>query len=347
MFKTEDLEKEKLFGKTVDEIKAIVKKYKLGIDTPRKIYTWLYRTDISCFDEMTDIDEKAISILKENFDFGLTSISNVQTSIDGTKKYLFSYSDNKYVETAYIPEEDRATLCISSQVGCKMGCEFCMTAKQGFQCNLTANQILNQIRSIPERKNITNIVFMGMGEPFDNTEEVFKALNIILDQRCFAVAAKRVTVSTIGVLPGIKRLFEDTSCQLAISLHNAFPEERKLQMPVENAYSINDIRDYLLTLTPNKQQKVFFEYILFKGINDTIEHAQKLSEFLDGLKCKVNLIKFHPIPNSKLESSDPEVMEQFRNYLSEKGVVTTFRKSRGEDILAACGMLSTREQVGK
>ena len=225
-----------------------------------------------------------------------------------------------------------------------MNCLFCMTGKQGYTASLTANQILNQIYSIPERDTLTNVVFMGMGEPFDNLDEVLKALTILTADYGYKWSPKRITVSSVGLKKGLRRFIEESDCHLAISLHSPIPEQRASLMPAERAYSITDIVDLLHNYDFSKQRRLSFEYIMFKGVNDSMLHAKELVRLLRGLDCRINLIRFHAIPNVDLEGSSMNVMIDFRDYLTKNGIFTTIRASRGEDIFAACGMLSTAKE---
>ncbi len=333
-----------LLGKTLNELKEIVISLNLPSFTAKQITEWLYKKRIFDVEQMTNISVKNRAIIGEHFCIGTTAPVQVMESSDGTKKYLFKVSKG-YIESVYIPEEDRATLCISSQVGCKINCLFCMTGKQGFSGNLSVAEILNQIVSIPEADKLTNIVFMGMGEPFDNTIEVLKALEILTSDHAYAWSPKRITVSTIGLIPGMKIFLEKSNCHLAVSLHNPFHEERLQLMPSEKAYSIQEIVDLLKKYDFSHQRRISFEYIMFKGGNDTIRHAKELVYLLSGLECRINLIRFHEIPGVNLQTSEDEKIIRFRDYLSANGITTTIRKSRGEDILAACGMLSTQQKI--
>ncbi len=265
--------------------------------------------------------------------------------MDGTKKYLFPTQNNKFVEAAYIPEETRSTLCVSSQVGCKMGCLFCMTGKQGFQSNLTAGEIVNQVRNLPERENLTNIVYMGMGEPLDNLDELMKSLEIFTADWGFAWSPKRITVSTIGIVPAMKTFLENSQCHLAVSMHTPFDEERKKLMPIQTVYPLQEVIETIRSFDFGKQRRVSFEYIMFDGINDTPRHVKEMARILNGIRCRVNLIRFHPIPNTPLLGSSEEAIEKFMVGLNAKGIRTTIRASRGLDIYAACGLLSTKELV--
>jgi 23S rRNA (adenine2503-C2)-methyltransferase len=270
--------------------------------------------------------------------------SQESASVDGTKKYLFTTPDGNFIETVYIPDEDRHTLCVSSQVGCKMNCLFCMTGKQGFTSNLSAAEILNQILSVPEADKLTNLVFMGMGEPMDNLPNLLRALEILTADYGYAWSPRRITVSTIGVIPKMKIFLEHTKCHLAISMHSPFTDERLKIMPVEKPFPIAEVLAELKKHDFSHQRRVSFEYIMFDGFNDSMRHAVEMVRLLKGIDCRVNLIRFHAIPNVDLKTSNEDKMVFFRDYLTSNGITTTIRKSRGEDIFAACGMLSTLEK---
>ena len=337
--------KPSLLGKTLKELEAIALEAGLQKFVAKQIASWLYKKNVTTIDEMTNLSIKARQILGEKFDLGRSNNVKVQESIDGTKKYLYPALNGKFIEAAYIPDKDRATLCISSQVGCKMGCLFCMTGKQGFQGQLTATEIINQISSLPEFEKLTNIVYMGMGEPFDNIEEVLKSLEILTSAYGFAMSPKRITVSTIGIVPGMKRFLTESSCHLAISMHTPFDEERKQLMPIQVVYPLKEVLNEIRNFNFGLQRRVSFEYIMFKGVNDSQRHIKELAKILNGIKCRINLIKFHPIPDTPLESSEISTIEWFRDSLNEKGIITTIRQSRGQDIYAACGLLSTKQLV--
>ncbi len=336
--------KQLLFGKTLNELIEITASAGMPGFTARQISDWLYKKHVSSVDEMTNLSLKARERLGNKFEVGRTAHSKVQVSVDGTKKYLFPVEQHKYVEAAYIPEKERATLCISSQVGCKMGCLFCMTGKQGFQGQLSPGDILNQVASLPERDALTNIVYMGMGEPFDNIDNVLKSLEILTSDWGYALSPRRITVSTIGIIPAMKTFLENSEAHLAVSMHTPFDDERKALMPVESVYPLEDVIREIKSFDWGRQRRISFEYIMFKGINDSDRHINELSRMLEGLRCRINLIRFHPIPDSPLESSDDETITRFRDKLSKRGITTTIRASRGEDIYAACGLLSTKEQ---
>lgn len=336
--------KKTLFGKTLSELEQYISEKKFPKFTAKQIADWLYKKNISSINEMSNLSKKQRALLNEDFELGLNTPVKVQTSIDGTKKYLYQISDNRFIEAAYIPDKERATLCISSQVGCKMGCVFCMTAKQGFQQNLTSNEILNQIKSLPEFEKLTNIVYMGMGEPFDNTEEVLKSIEILSSNYGFGMSPRRITVSTIGIIPGMKQFLEQSDAHLALSLHTPFDNERRVLMPVETKYPLKTIMKELREWDFGRQRRISFEYIMFKGFNDTEKHAKELVRLLSGMKTRLNLIKYHAIPGIMYQGSSREQMEKFQNILKAKGIMTTIRTSRGEDIYAACGLLSTKEK---
>lgn len=334
---------EPLLGKTLDELKNITSELGLPGFTAKQIADWLYKKKVTTIEQMTNLSLKAREALAEKYTIGCAGPSDAQKSIDGTIKYLFKTGGNKFIESVYIPTEDRATLCVSSQVGCKMNCLFCMTGKQGFNGNLSSNEIINQIQSIPESDKLTNLVFMGMGEPLDNFDELKKVLQILTASWGYAWSPKRITVSSIGHKQGLIRLLEETDVHVAISLHSPFPAERLEIMPIEKAFPMLDILELLKQYDFSKQRRLSFEYIVFKGYNDTMRHADELIRLLKGMDCRMNLIRFHAIPNVDLKSSDMRTMEAFRDRLNSKGVICTIRSSRGEDIFAACGMLSTEK----
>ncbi len=335
--------KEPLFGKTLSQLIDLVDEQKMPAFTAAQIADWLYKKPVSSIQEMTNISKKHRDVLDSKYSFGLSDPVKVQESVDGTKKYLYQSAMGKFIEAAYIPEYSRSTLCVSSQVGCKMGCLFCMTGKQGFQGQLSAGEIVNQIRSLPERDQLTNIVYMGMGEPFDNLEGVMQSLEILTSDWGFAMSPKRITVSTIGIIPAMKVFLEKSNSHLAVSLHSPFEDERRKLMPVENVYSLPEVLKTIKEFPLGKQRRISFEYIVFKDLNHSQKHANELAKILNGIRCRINLLYFHPIPNTPLEAPTAEVIETFKRALEAKGLTTTIRKSRGQDIYAACGMLSTKE----
>ena len=342
---TMEVQKTHLLGKTLDELKAIAKETGMPSFTGGQMAKWLYEQHVSSIDDMTNISKRNRESLDERFDIGCAAPIDAQRSKDGTVKYLFPTENGKFVETVYIPEDDRATLCVSSQVGCKMNCLFCQTGKQGFQGNLTVTDILNQIYSLPERDKLTNIVFMGQGEPMDNLDNVLRATEILTAKYGYAWSPKRITVSSVGVRNKLQRFLEESECHVAISLHSPFAEQRAELMPAQKGMPIEDVVELLRNYDFSHQRRLSFEYIVFGGLNDTKEHAREIIRLLKGLYCRVNLIRFHKIPNVPLHEASEERMEEFRDYLTSHGVFTTIRASRGQDIFAACGLLSTAKQV--
>jgi len=336
--------KEKLYGKTLNDLIAVTKRVGLPGFAAKQMADWLYKKEISTVDEMTNLSKKMREILSSDYEIGLSEPVRSSESSDGTKKYLFMVLNNKFIETAYIPDNDRATICVSSQSGCKMGCVFCMTGRQGFQGNLSSNEILNQFRSLPEFRNLTNMVFMGMGEPLDNLNEVLKSLDILTSDWGYGWSPTRITVSTVGLVNTIGAFLEKSRCHLAISLHSPFDEERRELMPVQRTNTIKEILDIIRNFDFNSQRRVSFEYILFEGLNDTPRHIRELARILNGIKCRINLIKFHQVPGSSFRSPDDKSVTEFKEALNAKGILTTIRASRGVDIQAACGLLSTLEQ---
>jgi len=338
------MQKEKLYGKTLNELIAVTRRTGLPGFAARQISDWLYKKEILSIEEMTNLSKKFRKLLSVNYELGLSSPVNMSESSDGTRKYLYKVLNDKYIETAYIPDNEHATICVSSQAGCRMGCVFCMTAKQGFQGNLSSNEILNQFRSLPEFRNITNMVYMGMGEPLDNINEVLYSLDILTNEWGYGWSPTRITVSTVGLVTGIKEFLEKSRCHLAVSLHSPFDEERRMLMPVQRTNTVKEVLDIIRNFDFNSQRRVSFEYILFKGMNDTSRHIKELARILNGIKCRINIIRFHPVPGSQFQSPDTETTIKFKEALNAKGILTTIRASRGLDIMAACGLLSTLEQ---
>ncbi len=339
--------REHLFGLTLEELKAVCQNLGLPSFTGGQLAEWLYKKEVCSFEEMTNLSLKARALLSEKYDAGISPPVDVQESVDGTKKYLFPALQGKFIETAYIPDGKRSTVCVSSQVGCKMGCLFCMTGKQGFQGNLSSGEILNQYRSIPEWRSITNLVYMGMGEPLDNLEEVLRSLEVLTSDWGFALSPRRITVSTIGITPSMLEFLNRSNAHLAVSLHTPFDDERRKLMPVQQVYPLKEVLKEIRSWDFGRQRRVSFEYILFKDFNDSPKHVNELSRILHGIRCRVNLIRFHPIPDTPLESPDEETINSFKEKLNAKGILSTIRASRGQDIWAACGLLSTKKLADK
>ena len=333
-----------LFGMTLARLGEVVAELGMPRYAASQLASWLYVRSASSWEEMTDLSKRNRQRLAEHYQIGRFDFVGVQSSTDGTKKYLFPTLQGAYIESAYIPDKDRATLCVSSQSGCRMGCRFCMTARQGFSHHLTSGEILNQMRSIPESETLTNMVYMGMGEPLDNWTNVADSLEVLTAPWGYAWSPTRITLSTVGIIPFLHKFLSESKVHLAVSLHNPIGEQRRELMPVEQKYPIAEVVEVLRHYDFSHQRRVSFEYIMFRGWNDTSAHIQALSRLLGGLKCRVNLIRFHAIPDAPLEGSDEATMIRFRDALTRKGIITTIRASRGEDIQAACGLLSTLEQ---
>ena len=350
--------KKKLLGKTPEELRNVAVECGLPPYAGGQIAQWLYTKRVRSIDRMTNISKAGREKLSENYEVGAVEYADCQISSDGTKKYLFPVtcawssvsgaveSDNSgrvessCVEAVMIPDQDRKTLCVSSQAGCKMGCRFCMTGRQGFHGNLSAADILSQFISVDESEELTGTVFMGMGEPLDNYDNVRRAIEVLTADWGFGWSPKRITLSSVGIIPQLRRYLDETRCHLAISLHNPFPDERAEMMPVQKAYNLNEILTLIREYDFTGQRRVSFEYTMFAGWNDDKRHADALVRLLSGLECRVNLIRFHRIPDFPYDTSADKVIEMFRDRLNRAGIMSTIRASRGEDILAACGMLA-------
>lgn len=337
-------EKKCLLGMTLAELTDVVVELKLPKFTAKQIADWIYVKRVTEIDDMTNISIRNRDILKEKFEVGVSLPIQTQVSVDGTEKLLFKTNEGRLIESVLIPDDERLTLCISSQVGCKMNCDFCMTGKMGFGANLSVNEILNQVYSSPNSEALTNIVFMGMGEPLDNYENVIKAIEILTADYGLAWSPRRITLSTIGVTPMLERFLEESQCHLAVSLHSPISEQRQSIMPIEKKYPIEEVIELLKKYDWSKQRRLSFEYIMFDDVNDSLIYARELVKLLSDITCRVNLIRFHAIPGSLLKTASDDAMVRFRDFLTSKGIISTIRASRGEDISAACGMLSTEKQ---
>ena len=332
--------KQKLLGMTLAELKSAAQACGLKPFVGAQLADWLYAKRVRSWDRMVNISKAARETLAARYELGISDPVGTAVSSDGTKKYLFKVAENNYVESVMIPDEDRNTLCVSSQAGYKMGCTFCMTGRQGFHGQLDAADILNQFLSIDEASTLTNAVFMGMGEPLDNYDTVARVIEVLTAPWGFAWSPKRITLSTIGVLPALKRFLDEQRCHLAVSLHNPFPEERLEMMPAQRAWDIRAVLDLIREYDFTGQRRVSFEYTMFAGFNDDKRHADALIRLLRGLECRVNLIRFHKIPDFPYDCASDAAMEAFRDRLNNHQILCTIRSSRGEDILAACGMLA-------
>lgn len=335
-----------LLGMSLYELKEVAKTLGLPAFAGGQIAKWIYTQHVKSIDDMTNISKAGREKLKEAYVIGSMPHLHRLESKDGTVKYLFPTTSGKSVETVFIPEKDRATLCVSSQVGCKMNCLFCQTGKQGFEGSLPASDILNQIYSLPESERLTNIVFMGQGEPMDNLDNVLRATEVLTAPYGYAWSPKRITVSSVGVKNKLKRFLDESECHVAISMHSPFHEQRMQLMPAERGMSIESVVELLRNYDFSHQRRLSFEYIMFGGLNDSTEHAKEIIKLTRGLDCRVNLIRFHKIPDVDLKGCDEHKMEAFRDYLTAHGVFTTIRASRGQDIFAACGLLNTAHRKG-
>lgn len=333
------------------ELENVVKSGGMPKFTASQIAKWIYEKKVTDFSEMRNISKKNQQWLSENYVIGREKANMRQKSIDGTVKYLFKVDTGKSIEAVYIPDKERATLCVSSQVGCKMNCYFCATGKMGFKANLSAAQIMNQILSVDDlshgensgQKELTNIVFMGMGEPLDNFPALLRTIEILTAPWGFGWSPKRITVSTIGKMPELKDLLDKTQVHVAISVHTADNHQRESMMPAQKAFPITSVMKMLSSYDFSHQRRLSLEYIMWRGVNDDIAHAEMLVRLIGKINCRVNLIRFHAIPGVDLHPCSEERMLMFRNFLNSHGITATIRASRGEDIMAACGMLSTKK----
>ena len=336
------VEKIPLLGMTPDELKSVAAEVGLPAFAAKQLLQWVYQKGVASIDEMTNISKAARERMAERYEIGQQAPLAEQHSKDGTAKYLFATRAGGRVETVFIPDDERGTVCVSCQEGCKMACKFCMTGQQGFQGQLTVTDILNQIYALPERERLTNIVFMGQGEPMDNLDAVLETTRHLMADYGWAWSPRRITVSTVGLRKGLKRFLDESPCHLAISLHNPFPEERAAIIPAERSYPLVEMLDLLREYDWTGQRRLSFEYIVFGGQNDSNRYARELVRLLSGIECRVNLIRWHKIPDSPFNEADPVRMTAFRDYLTHRNVRCTIRASRGQDIDAACGLLNTK-----
>ena len=352
-----------LLGMTLEQLQALCAAEVFPRFAAKQLCDWLYRHRVDSIDRMTNLSLAQRARLAEIAYVGRHAPVNCQVSKDGTKKYLFEVSPN-HIETVYIPDADRATLCVSCQAGCRMNCRFCSTGQNGFHGNLTAGDILNQLfevekyapdtHAITQSGNnaITNIVFMGMGEPMDNLDAVLDACRVLTAPWGLGWSPKRITVSTVGVIPAMRRFIAECQCHLAVSLHNPVAAERERLMPVQRAYPIDEVLALLRQYDWSGQRRLSFEYTMFRGLNDDLDHARRLVDALRGLECRVNLIRFHEngartADGIPLGTSTPSAISAFESYLNSHGVICTLRASRGQDIDAACGLLAGKNTRGK
>lgn len=339
---------ETLIGKNLEELQDVALKGKMPKFVGKQLADWIYSKGVTDFSQMINISKKNLAWLSENYSIGREKPVSSQKSKDGTVKYLFNYGEGRMIESVYIPDHERATLCVSSQAGCKMNCYFCATGRIGFRANLTAAQIINQILSIPPIPSngqqpmnpLTNVVFMGMGEPLDNFKEVKRVIDILTAPWGLAWSPKRITVSTVGKLPELKDLLDQTQVHVAISVHTADAEQRQQMMPAQKAFPLQSVMKLLQSYDFSGQRRLSLEYIMWRGVNDDMEHARQLIKLIGNMPVRVNLLRFHPVEGVKLESCSDDRMTMFRNVLNQHGITATIRASRGEDISGACGQLA-------
>ncbi len=319
----------------------------------KQVFRWIWKDGIHDFSSMSNLSREFREKLKSDFSLELPKIVRAETSDDGTIKYLLGLSDGKTVETVWIPrdDQDRVTVCISTQVGCRMGCTFCLTGQQKVERNLLAGEIAGQLMVLPNREKITNVVVMGMGEPFDNYVELMGALEIMTHVEGLNMGPRKITVSTSGLVPAIKRFVQESKCQLAVSLNAPNDEIRSQIMPINRAYNIDTLLGALKEISrhdfPRLRQNKFsitFEYILIHELNDRVEHARELAKRLRGIPCKVNLLLYNENPNVPYKRPRPENVEAFQRVLSQEALLNFVRKSRGRDISAACGQLASMQK---
>ena len=349
--------KKSILDFTQEELKAIVK----PAFRAKQIYNWVYVQNVDSFSQMKNIPKDLIATLEENYILNPLEVARIEESSDGSKKYLFRCEDGYTMEAVLLPmkkevrnedgkitSETKYTICVSSQVGCKIGCAFCLTAKEGFKRNLTAGEIVAQVLTLKKDNNIAvnrrvNIVYMGMGEPLDNMKNVVQAIKVFNEEDGLAIGARRQTISTSGLSHQIEKLGKmDLGVLLAISLHAVDDELREQLMPINKAYNIESVINAVRNFPIDQRKRVMFEYLVMKDLNDDIASANKLVKLLHGIKAKVNLIYFNPYPNSPFKRPTQEGMETFKNFLNDHGVLCTIRQSKGLDISAACGQLKEK-----
>ena len=315
-----------------------------------QIFQWTYQKAVGSMDEMTNVSKTFRKKLMDKVRINYPEVLEKNVSSDGTEKLALRLTDGIVIECVMIPEDNHWTICVSSQAGCAMGCRFCHTATMGFLRDLEVSEIVSQVliplREFPERK-VRNVVFMGMGEPLLNYDNVVKAINILTDPLGPGISRRRITVSTCGIIPGIARLWDDTHVGLALSLNAATDDKRNLIMPVNTRYSLAELKHALMNYPLPRRSRITLEYVLLRDINDSIDDARQLVELSRGLRVKVNLIPFNPWPGAPYRAPEENAVEAFRNYLSSRRIATMLRTKRGDDIMAACGQLAGGWMNGK
>ena len=332
-----------------EELQDFVQNLGLEKYRAKQIAQWLYKKRVKSFDEMTNISKSTRKLLSENAEIDVLKLVKVEESADGTRKYLFELEDGNRIESVFIPEKDWNTLCVSTQVGCPAQCKFCLTAKDGFTRNLTAAEIVDQYihvqRDVGEDRRISNVVFMGMGEPLLNFDNVKKAVEIMTDRNMLDLSTRKITISTVGIVPGIDRMAKEMNkVKLAVSLHATTDETREKIVPLNRRYPISEIMAALKRYPADNIRRIMIEYVMLKGVNDSVEDAKRLVKLIKGIPVKVNLIPFNPYPGALFEPSPREQIEKFQKVLWDYNIAAFIRDSRGQDISAACGMLRTKEK---
>lgn len=334
--------KTSLCGLTADEIRILA-----GSSTSHAtaIANCLYKKRIGDIMLIPDIPKKVKEELSKKSIPGIYKPVSSKKSSDGTIKYLFRNESEQEFETVLLTDNKRTTVCISSQSGCRMGCPFCVTGKYGFRGNLSAGDILNQVLGLPGSEKVTHVVFMGMGEPMDNIENVLKACKILSAEWGLAVSPRNITVSTVGITPGIEYFLEKSNCNIALSLYSPFPEERYLTVPAEKKYPSHEIIQMMKVHQSSGKRRMSIAYIMIRDTNDTQKHLEGLTALIHGSGIRINLIPYNPIPGDDSISSSPERMQYFRHELVISGISASIRKSKGIDVSAACGLLASELQL--
>lgn len=344
-------EKMPLIGMTLNDLQQVAKEGGMPRFVGKQLAEWLYGKRVTSFDQMNNISKKNREWLSAYYCIGRKAPVKMVRSSDDTRKFLFETGKNHRIESVYIPDKERATLCVSSQAGCRMNCYFCATGRNGFKENLTRAEIINQILTIPlesqqgsqSMRELTNVVFMGMGEPLDNPDALMPVLEILTADWGLGWSPKRITVSTVGKIGALKDLLDNTQVHIAISVHSADARQRESMMPAQRAFPISNVMRLLEGYDFSHQRRLSLEYIMWRNVNDDIAHADMLASLIGRLHCRVNLIRFHKVDGVELVPSSEEKMIIFRNYLNSKGLLCTIRASRGEDIDAACGQLAGKQ----
>jgi len=343
--------KPNLLGQTEDQLRQWLSVHKKPGFAAQQIIDWLYVKGCRSFEEMSNLSKALRSELAAQFTIDLPSLALSQTSRDGTVKFLCEFGDGKQVESVLLTHEDHHTLCVSTQVGCAMGCKFCRTATMGLVRHLDASEIVGQVllaqQILGPDKRLRNLVFMGMGEPFHNYDNLIRSLEILLNPKGLDYSWRRITVSTSGLTEAIVRFWEETSVKamLAISLNGVTQEARQLLMPVTKKNHLEDLIETCRQLPLEKRQRITFEYILLADVTDDAKSAKQLVALLNGIKAKVNLIPFNPDPALPFKAPSAEKVREFQNILTGRGLLATVRKSRGQDVGAACGQLASENQT--